>query len=206
MGVQRSSEKVLLCGHFACLGKLRIWEENFLSYFNASNVEVGEMATQQNFLRASLDPDLVTLLKQRIDDNTGVLQCIKELKEIFLESDPLFARRWRFLGEKQPVGESFSVWYAKLDAKARDADILKMSIEEMYTILLIAMTTDCELQKKLLDLKDPTRLEVLAEAREFEANRTTREKLGNVTSSLSRYAGNNHLHSASHQGDLQDKV
>merc|ERR1712082_378876 len=83
------------------------------------------------------------------------------------------------------------VWYAKLDAKARDADILKMTIEEMYTILLIAMTTDCELQKKLLDLRNPTRLEVLAEARAFEANRTTREKLGSVTSDLSRYAGNN---------------
>merc|ERR1712082_241560 len=191
MGVQRSSEKVLLCGHFACLGKLRIWEENFLSYFNASNVDVGEMATQQNFLRASLDPDLVTLLKQRINDETDILTCITHLKDIFLESDPLFACRWRFLGEKQPIGESFSVWYAKLDAMARDADILKMSIEEMYTILLIAMTTDCELQKKLLNLCPPTRQEVLTEARAFEANRTTREKLGNVTSDQSRYAGNN---------------
>merc|ERR1712082_325109 len=83
------------------------------------------------------------------------------------------------------------VWYAKLDALARDADILNMTIEEMFTILLIAMTTDCELQKKLLDLKNPTRQEVLAEARAFEANRTTREKLGNVTADLSRYAGNN---------------
>merc|ERR1712082_67712 len=170
MGVQRSSEKVLLCGHFACLGKLRIWEENFLSYFNASNVEVGEMATQQNFLRASLDPDLVTLLKQRINDETDILTCITHLKDIFLESDPLFSRRWRFLGEKQPVGESFSIWYAKLEAKAREADILKMTMEEMYTILLIAMTTDCEPQKKLLDLKDPTRIEVVAAARAFASN------------------------------------
>ena len=31
-------------------GKLHIWEENFLSYFYASNVESGELATQQNFL------------------------------------------------------------------------------------------------------------------------------------------------------------
>ena len=53
-------------------GKLRIWEESFLSYFTASNVDVGDMATQQNFLRATLDPDLVVLLKQRIDDTTGV--------------------------------------------------------------------------------------------------------------------------------------
>merc|ERR1712082_575336 len=83
------------------------------------------------------------------------------------------------------------VWYAKLDALARDADMNNMTIEEMLTILLIAMTTDCELQKKLLDLKNPTRQEVLTEARAFEANRTTREKLGNGTSDQSRYAGNN---------------
>ena len=45
--------------------KLCIWEENFLSYFNASNVDIGDAATQQNFLCSSLDTELVTLLKQR---------------------------------------------------------------------------------------------------------------------------------------------
>merc|ERR1712082_590125 len=123
----------------------------------------------------------------------GVLTCIERLKEIFMETDPMFSRRWRFLGERQPIGESFSMSYAKLEAKAQETDILKMTVEEMYTILLIAMTSDCELQKKLLELKDPTRKGVVAAARAFEASGTTREKLSNDSSDLSRYAGNNRL-------------
>ena len=71
----------------------------------------------------------------------------------------MFTRHWNFLSEKQPIGESFSMWYAKLQAKALDADILNMTSEEMYTIQLIAMTTDSELHKELLKLKDPTRKE-----------------------------------------------
>ena len=32
-----------------------------MSYFRASNVDIGDAATQQNFLRSSLDTELVTV-------------------------------------------------------------------------------------------------------------------------------------------------
>ena len=114
-------------------------------------------------------------MKQHVTADTDVPECIEVVKEIYLENYPLFTRRWNFFSEKQPIGESFSRWYAKLQAKAQDADIYKMTAEEMVMVQLIAMTTDTELQKELLKLKNPTRQEVVAAARAFEAAKQSSE-------------------------------
>ena len=67
-----------------------------MSYYNASNVDIGDATTQQNFLCSSLDTELVTLMKQRVTTNTGVIECIEVVKQIFPENYPMFTRRWNF--------------------------------------------------------------------------------------------------------------
>ena len=143
-----------------------------------SNVDLGDIGTQQNFLRLSVDAELVTLMKQRITKDSTVEQCITVLKEMFLENLPLFIRCWNCFNTKQPVGESFSMWYAKLKTASLDVDIYAMSPEEMVTVQLIVMTSDLEWQQELLKLKSPTEKEVVAAARAYEAVKTSRDNLG----------------------------
>ena len=126
-----------------------------MSYYKASNVDIRDAATQQNFLCSSLDTELITLTKQCIQADSPIPECIAIVKDIFLENYPLFTRCWNFFSERQPTGEYFSMSYARLQSKALDADIYSMSSKEIITVQLIAMTTDTELQKELLKLKNP---------------------------------------------------
>ena len=63
-----------------------------MSYFRASNVDIGDIATQQNFLCSAIDDELVKLMKQHINPGSSVEDSIATVKDIFLDNYPLFTR------------------------------------------------------------------------------------------------------------------
>ena len=76
-------------------------------------------------------------MKQRVNADISVEECIAIVKDIFLENYLLFTRCWDFLSNQQPMAKSFGMWYARPKSKSLDAVIYSMSVEEMVTVQLI---------------------------------------------------------------------
>ena len=65
-------------------------------------------------------------MKQHVNADSSVEECIAIVKDIFLENYLLFTRCWDFLSNQQPMAKSFGMWYARPKSKSLDAVIYSM--------------------------------------------------------------------------------
>ena len=70
-----------------------------------------------------------------------------------------------FLSQTDNKKECFAKWHRKLKAKKADSD--HISINELWVILTIALTTDEKLQSRFLNFKNPDESALLVKARSY---------------------------------------
>ena len=78
---------------------LACWIKAYQGYFTASKMHTLDIPTQQAYLRRTLDSDLQTLLDIRIDETSGMDECVSQIGQIFMEKYPLMTRRWNIFSE-----------------------------------------------------------------------------------------------------------
>jgi hypothetical protein len=104
-------------------------------------------------------------------------ECIKELQEIFLETYPLFMRRWKLFSSRQKEGEDFTRWYTKLKVQKCEANLENMKSDEFWLMLIMCLTSDQQLLNKFLKLKNLNEEALTNEARSYENANTCRKEI-----------------------------
>ena len=159
--------------------ELRTWIESYKAYYTGSHFEKATVPERQAYFIKCLDSYLQNHVRSKIDTDTPVfkdpnnpekLSCIQVLEDYFLLTYPLVARRFDLFSHKQATGESFLEFKTKMCAKANEADLEKLSKEDLLAFLLIAGTSNEKLQRKFLTLKDdPTLKTIEQEAHALES-------------------------------------
>ena len=114
---------------------------------------------------------LVQYLDTKIDPTTPVIgganSCVNVLRGYFSSKYPLLTRRMEAFTLKQPSGVPFLDYYGKARQVYKAAEIEKLTAEQLTSYLLITSTTDAELRKEFLKLKDPDTKALLDCARTY---------------------------------------
>jgi len=158
----------------------RIWRARFDAYYSSSNMDKAQVADQRAYLFNCLDTALEKRLRPFCLKDTPVYNtqtcfgCMGRLDEEFKDLYPLLVRRLNFLKETQKEGQSYTEFMATLRAQRDEADLARMSPDDLFIMRMIAGTHDSKLREKFLREETPTidRLERIA--REYE-----RTKLAN---------------------------
>ena len=132
----------------------------FQAFFRQSNIDLcPSYEDQQQYLKNCLDTVLVQHLDTKIDSSTPVIgganSCVNILRSYFETKHPLLTRRVEAFTLKQPTGVPFLDFYGKAATVYRAAEIDKLTPKQLKSYLLITATTDPELKKEFLKLKDP---------------------------------------------------
>ena len=143
----------------------------FTAFFNQSNLDLVGYEDQQQYLKNCLDMVLVQYLDTKIDPTTPVIgsanSCVNVLRGYFSSKYPLLTRRMEAFTLKQPSGVPFLDYYGKARQVYKAAEIEKLTAEQLTSYLLITSTTDAELRKEFLKLKDPDTKALLDCARTY---------------------------------------
>ena len=153
----------------------------FQAFFNQSNLDLcPSYEDQQQYLKNCLDLVLVQHLDTKINSSTPVMgstdSCITVLRGYFEAKYPLLTRRFEAFALKQPTGVPFADFYGTAWKVYKAAEIDKLTHEQLKTYMLITATTDTELKKEFLKLKDPDTKALLDAAKTYvRANQTSKE-------------------------------
>jgi hypothetical protein len=98
--------------------ELTCWLDSFKAYYDASNMQVKDIAVQQAYFKAFIHPSLYGRIESLIIKGQtpilGRIGACSILKNEFLVEHPLFSRRLDFFCFKQGYGQSMSDAMAEL--------------------------------------------------------------------------------------------
>ena len=148
------------------------WRRSYRAYHSASRLSQLAVPEQQAFFMACLDPIVATEIRQRVADDTPVLEdpdisdksCIQEISIFFKEVYPLFTRRLMFFRLRQSQGQSFAEFYAELRRTGDEADLEDLSQDDLMVHRLLAAVRDNDLREELMKRREPTLAQILQDA------------------------------------------
>ena len=156
--------------------EFRSWVRKFKSYYSTSQMQTLPITDQQSYLFSAISVPLETHLTNIIGDDTPIFgendeaeSCINYLKRDFLRSHPVFLRRQEFFSYSQVQGQKFSTFVDELKRKGAEADLRNLSHDDLYVFRIIGGCTNEKITEKLLDLKEPTLLNIEEEGKSAEA-------------------------------------
>jgi hypothetical protein len=169
--------------------ELRSWINKFKAFYSTSMLDRCTLAEQHAYLRICLDSNLEARIQDKLEDEMPIFGeggCIDLLEEEFRMTYPLFARRLDFFRFSQTQGQLFTDYCGKLRAKGEEADLHKLTIDELYVFRYICGTDDNKLKERFLKHEDPT-LEVLNRiARAYEVTKSTLKAMETPSTSISQ--------------------
>jgi hypothetical protein len=142
---------------FAC------WLDSFKAYYDASNMQVKDIAVQQAYFKACIHPSLYGRIESLIikgqNPIIGRIGACSILKNEFLVEHPLFSRRLDFFCFKQGYVQSMSDAMAELRKLGDQATLGALNATDLYIMRYLTMTDDLKLLEKMLEkeLHDPTK-------------------------------------------------
>ena len=154
----------------------RAFVRAFDAFYRMSRMDTLAVVDQQAVLFQMFDRELEASVRQAVDENTPIfgpvdqISCMSALADRFDEIYPLFSRRLDFWMSSQPKGGRFTDWAAKLQQQGEEADLAQLDLDGIHAFRLICGCTDAKLRDKFLKLRNPTRRDVMAEARTYEAS------------------------------------
>ena len=93
--------------------------------------------------------------KNLVKDDTPIKDCLKVLKDMFLEATPLCLRRLNYFNCSQTSNESVAQFWARKRDLASQCDLVAMKTEDIEVIELIRNVHAPALRTKFLEVKDP---------------------------------------------------
>jgi hypothetical protein len=139
---------------FAC------WLDSFEAYYDASNMQVKDVAVQQAYFKACIHPShygrIESLIVKGQTPILGQIGAWSILKNEFLVEHPLFSRRLDFFCFKQRYGQSMSDAMAELRKLGDQATLGALDAMDLYIMRYLTMTDDPKLLEKMLEKELPT--------------------------------------------------
>ena len=159
-------------------GSMRLWESRFRSYYKASSFGNADVPTQQSFLLACLDDQLMQKISVKITETTEVEEILEVIRERFLVAYPIMHRRWNLLKHRQGPDEAFSDWMPRLMMERKEADFETIDHEEFWVMLVVHLTSDPKLQDEFYKIDNPTYEKLTTVAAQYENISIARRRLG----------------------------
>ena len=123
-----------MLGKNAHPAELRAFKEKFLAFYKASMLHLFDIDVQHAYLHAN-DKDLEIKIQPEIKPGMPVFgeenSLFALLEEEFSTTWPMFNHRLDFFRFEQKEGQAFSNFVAKLELKAREADLQTLDEEEI---------------------------------------------------------------------------
>ena len=156
----------------ATAAEMRFWAKEFRSFYRTSCLDKEKVEDQQLYFFKCIDMELDAILRLSVDDQTPVLgdvnSCMAYLKEHFEVTHPVTTRRIEFFRCKQKKGQKFTAWLATLVKLGQEAELDKLTVDDIYVHNVIEGTVDLELQKRFLKLEKPTLADIKNTATAYE--------------------------------------
>jgi hypothetical protein len=179
---------------FAC------WLDSFEAYYDASNMQVKDIAVQQAYFKACIHPSLHGRIESQIVKGQtpilGRIGACSILKTEFLVEHPLFSRRLYLFCFKQGYGQSMSDAMAELQKLGDQATLGALDATDLYIMRYLTITDDPKLLEKMLEKELPTQQNLINIVKPFENASRTRKPLStasanttNVEDAESNYVG-----------------
>ena len=185
------------------LEEANLWFQKFTAYFthNEKALRGQGLVVRRQLLDNCIEAGLASALRtdDKIKDETPVIgdenSCLSRLKEIFLERNPLFLRRYRFQECRQEQGESVTEWWIRKKAKACKCELDKITKDDVMLLELIRGVRDNKLKEEFLKQKEPDLAQLVQIAERWQTASHVAKNMGmntvNVQKTSNYKAGKN---------------
>ena len=180
--------------------ELRQWCEKLQAFFASNGLERVTLLEQQSYVKSLIDDDLSVKVFVNVDDQTEVFGndgVVKLIKDEFLLRYPLFSRRLEFFRYSRGQNQSPSNFVANLTLLGYEADLGKLSQDEIMVFRILTGVKDEQLLTKLLELKEPTFVNVKLKITNYESTKASKATFKDA-SRPSYAAAVNQVSSAAH--------
>ena len=145
------------------LEEARIWIRKFEQWFrwNATVIAKKDCETQRVLLENFLDDRMLSRVKSdaTVTPDTpvrGLDGLLAKLETYYTDDLPMIIRRHNFISCKQERGEKFITWWERKLQRGQECSLDAMAPKNWLQQELLRCVYDNELQKKLLQERDPT--------------------------------------------------
>ena len=184
------------------LEEANLWFQRFTAYFNHNEKALRnqDATVQRQLLDNCIEASLASALQtdEKVKDDTPVIghdSRLARLKEIFLELNPLFLRRYHFQECKQEQGESVTEWWVRKKAAARECELEKITKDDVMLLELIRGVRDPKLKEEFLKQREPDLTQLVQIAERWQTASHVAKKMGlntvNVQKASNYKAGKN---------------
>lgn len=142
--------------------QLRSWERMWQSFYATGNLHTLRVEDQQAWLLSVVDKYLAGRLESRMKSDTPIFQdpadpsavsCLGIVEEEFLRRYPLAARRHQFFTYTPTKGTPMCQVDDKLSNMAKNADIARMTEDELLALRIVTACLDEGLKREFLKLR-----------------------------------------------------
>ena len=143
--------------------ELRAWKRKYKTYYTSSKFHLAPIEEQHEYFRSCLADTLDNKIFGHVEPDTPIFSndtsfksCFSILDEIWLQEYPLFNRRLTYFRIQQPQGERFSGFAPKLHAVGLEADLPRLSVNELELFRYISSCSDEKLREKFQNCSEPS--------------------------------------------------
>ena len=144
------------------LEEARIWLRKFDQWFkwNTNVLQKKGLVAQRVLLENFLDNRMLSKVQSdgTINKNTPVQGpdgLLKRLESYYTDDLPTIIRRHNFISCKQERGEKFMAWWERKLQKGQECSHTDMTPNDWLQLELLRNVYDSELQRKLLEVREP---------------------------------------------------
>jgi hypothetical protein len=164
---------------FAC------WLDSFEADYDASNMQVKDIAVQQAYFKACIHPSLYGRIESLIVKGQtpilGRIGACSILKNEFLVKHPLFFAYTRFLLLQARIWPVNERCYGRATKLGDQATLGALDATDLYIMRYLTMTDDPKLLEKMLEKELPTQQNLINIVRRFENASRTRKTLSTAS-------------------------
>ena len=137
------------------------WAEQYSVFYRANKMHKRDHLEQRYYLLRCLNDELASYVKGNLPERSDILGSVLPfLRERFRKQYPLAARRNKFFEASCPPGTKPMVYYYQLKGLMNQADLDRLSSEEILTSKFIASVPFPKLKQELIKLDKPTEADV----------------------------------------------
>ncbi len=159
--------------------EMRNWLLKFRAWYTTSAMDRRTIGEQQAYFFLCLGSTLETRMRLKVEPTTPIFEIpgddtsvVSLLEEDFLQRYPIFMRRLEYFRFDQAANQDAVDWIAKLEQKGNEADLHRLSVDQIHVFRVICGCTDKRLREKFLKIKEPTLEKIKEEARVYAAAST----------------------------------
>ncbi len=166
----------------------RTWKAQFKAYFEASRFDRAPPAQQQAYLKVCLDAELADTITATVDEDAGGVECLDIVCRDFKARYPTFNKRVEYFNIRQRDNESFSATLVRIKNQESDADIRRISIDELRVFRSLTAVTDAKLRQELIKTPDLNFVKLEDTVAKYEAAKAADKAVNGASGGGTAYA------------------